>query len=72
MSVLSDLLAKAQKVEAGLKAEGTTVVGEVEADVKDLVENLQHQVDKETSDTQGSEEKAADGEGVQKSSDLNG
>lgn len=81
MSMLSDLLAKAQQLETELKKEGTVLVGEAETVLKDLVQNLEHEVQKEVkaapASTPGGEPTpnaegaaAAPGAGVNTSSDL--
>jgi hypothetical protein len=75
MSMLSDLLAKAQQLEVEVKKEGTVLVGDAESLVKELVQNLEHEVSKEVGGTPASTatgEPAANADGVQKSSDLAG
>jgi hypothetical protein len=73
--MLSDLLAKAQQLELELKKEGTVLVGDAETVLKDLVQNLEHEVQKEVGAQPASTpagEPTPNAEGVQKSTDLNG
>lgn len=49
MSVFSDLLAKAKQLEIEIAKEGTVLVGDAATVLSDLVENLQHEVNKEVS-----------------------
>lgn len=47
MSVFSDLLGKAKQLEIELAKEGTVLVGDAAVVLQDLLENLQHEVNKE-------------------------
>jgi hypothetical protein len=49
MSTFSDLLSKAQQLEVEIAKEGTVLVGDAATILKDIVENLQHEVNKEVS-----------------------
>lgn len=76
MSLLTDLLDKAKAIEAEVLKEGTVLVGEAETKIKDLIENLEHEVSKETgkadspAQTPTTQPTQSDGSGVQTSSDL--
>lgn len=78
MSTFSDLLVKARELETELVKDGTVLVGEAETKLKDLLQNLEHEVEKEASNlekpaqTPTTPPTASDGTGVQTSSDLAG
>ena len=47
MSLFTDLLSKAQQLEVELKKAGTVASSDAQTVLTDLIENLQHQVNKE-------------------------
>jgi hypothetical protein len=74
MSTFSDLLVKAKELETELTKDGTVLVGEAETKLKDLLQNLEHEVEKEVSPlehpAQTPTAPQSDSSGVQTSSDL--